>query len=230
MLNSLVRIWPYPHVIIDGWLPWKLYDRLCDEWPSDKFRPIDEIRPTAGYPDRSALHETEENTPTSGPWAELFEATHSDNFRNSWMQRFKPWLKQRYGDGLLQIAPDTLLCEDKGGYELGPHSDTFQKVMSLVAYFPSLACPGPSSIGTSILSASGFTCAGGPHYPVDDPRFTEVYRTAYKPNSMFCLLKTEKSFHGVKQLPDGTHRRVYIWNLRGKFDDATFEKIQLEKV
>ena len=89
--------------------------------------------------------------------------------------------------------------------------------MSIIAYFPSMECTGPIGIGTSVYAAqNGFECAGGPHYKADDPRFTEAYRAPYRANSLFCLLKTNNSFHGVERLSAGTQRRVYIWNLRTK--------------
>ncbi len=224
ILNAQVRAWPYPHVIIDDWLPEDLYNRLCEEWPTEKFRPISEVRPTAGYPDRSAVHEAGENVPTEGAWAELYEVTHGLRFAKAWLDIYDRWLRQRFLTYAgLGFQTDSLLCEDKGGYALGPHSDAPQKVMSIVAYFPRelkvniSGVFGPThevGVGTSVYATDGFTCKGGPHYKADDPRFTKVFRTTYKPNSLFCLCKTDNSFHGVERLPEGAQRRVYIWNLR----------------
>ena len=215
ILNARVRAWPFPHVIIDDWLPWDLYDRLCEEWPTEKFRPISEVRPTGGYPDRSAVHEKGENVPTEGAWAELYEVTHGLRFAKAWLDIYERWLRQRFLTYAgLEFQTDSLLCEDKGGYAIGPHSDAPAKVMSIVAYFPHQGQLADPRMGTSVYATDGFTCQGGPHYPADDPRFTEVFRAAYKPNSLFCLLKTNNSFHGVERLPPRAQRRVYIWNLR----------------
>ena len=108
-MNTDVRPWPYPHVVIDDWLPWKLYDQLCAEWPSDKFRPISEVRPTQGYPDRAALHEVDENVPTDGAWAELYDVTHGVGFQQAWSEVFEPWLRMRFPDGNAPVICDSLL-------------------------------------------------------------------------------------------------------------------------
>lgn len=215
-----MRTWPYHHVEIPEWLPWRVYNELVAHWPHARMQNIADVRPVKGYSARLAYHENAD-PPTQGPWADLYEAMRHNEVMEAWVSLFREPLRQRFPT-MLYTVPDSLLCEDREGYSIGPHTDSPAKVMSLVAYFP--RAPAAKALprldydwGTSVYHATdGFTCPGGPHHDRhgEGGRFEEVFRARYAPNSLFCFCKDEKSFHGVEPLPPGADRRVYIWNVR----------------
>lgn len=216
VLNARRRDWPYPHLVVENWLPWDLYAELEAAWPSEAMVPIEQERPVKGYPQRKVFPKAK---PSPWIWSSFkylcgyirFQDLISNVF-------FDPSVSQKCHN-------DTLLIEDSEGYSIGPHTDSPAKAISLLAYFPHyLDCaafdgddPDYTEYGTSLYySPSGFTCPGGPHYDLDDPSkdLTRVYQVPFEPNTMVVFAKSDWSFHGVEPFKGTAPRRVFLWNLR----------------
>lgn len=216
ILNSQLRQWPYPHIVVEDWLPHHLWYRLAETWPSEKMAPIADVRGVGGYQDRRC---SRDQIDLGEHWDALTEAVMDLRFAAAMMDKFTiP------DSALPHVVRDTLLIEDGPGYAIGPHTDSPAKVLSMLAYFMDWEKELRPDLGTSIYwTPTGRTCIGGPHHNRNDPGwgFEEVCRVPYYPNTMVCFLKTDNSFHGVEPVPEGANRRVFLWNLRKRPKDAS---------
>jgi hypothetical protein len=130
------------------------------------------------------------------------------------LEKFADLIVKRFADTVPKIQAETLYTRDRSGYKLGPHTDSTAKVITLLIYLPQDAAnPG---LGTSIYQHRdpGFTCAGGPHYQVQD--FHKIATAEYVPNRLFGFFKTNNSFHGVEPLGGDLTRDLLIYDLQVK--------------
>lgn len=100
------------------------------------------------------------------------------------------------------------LVRQKAGYSLGPHTDSPNKVLTVLFYLPQKDC---MEAGTVIYrpKARGFKCAGTMHHAFRD--FETVKVVPFKPDSVFAFVKSDISFHGVE--PVKTTRDVLQYNI-----------------
>lgn len=169
---------PYPHLVLEDLPTGRI--QLPDEW-----EPIENKRGVKGYPQR---------------FVGEFE-------RPDWTPQLKQALLEKFGLKDEGYTDEWLLIKDHAGYQIGPHTDHPNRVLSAIFY---LAQEGDSEdMGTSLYtSKSGFTCKGGPHYPKGKD-FKRVKTVPYRPNSAFVFLKGNKSFHGVERTSDTRHVLLY---------------------
>ena len=218
--NAPVRPWPFPHIVIEDFLPEELYQELAENWPHKQLRPISEVRPVKGYSARTAWHFNKDPPPPLHIWNALMEIMHDPCIRAAFASLFP--VEVRWSPPLFVDHPrmkegviDSLLVEDHYGYSIGPHTDAPAKLCSAVLYFSTSNFTPSIDLGTSLyVSKEYFTCAGGPHYDRASHGFEEIYRVPYVGNTLMLFLKGDNSFHGVEPVPIGAERRVYIWNLR----------------
>ena len=100
------------------------------------------------------------------------------------------------------------LVRQKAGYSLGPHTDSPNKVLTVLFYLPQEDC---LEAGTVIYrpKARGFKCEGNRHHAFRD--FETVKVVPFKPDSVFAFVKSDISFHGVE--PVKTTRDVLQYNI-----------------
>ena len=120
------------------------------------------------------------------------------------------------------------LVYDKKHYSLGPHTDHPSKVLSLLIYLPKDR--SQISTGTSLYMPKDPELLDKElphkHYPRED--FLKVITMPYVPNSAFCFIKTNNSFHGVEALDmENTARWSIQYNLH--VNEETFEKETIAK-
>jgi hypothetical protein len=108
------------------------------------------------------------------------------------------------------LKDECLLIRDVAGYHIGPHTDSPQKVITVLFYLPSDESLVGAGTSIYVPRDSSFTCEGGPHYEAKD--FVINYTMPFKPNSAFAFLKSNNSFHGVEPC-EGT-RDVLLYDIR----------------
>jgi hypothetical protein len=87
------------------------------------------------------------------------------------------------------------LVRQRVGYSLGPHTDSPNKVLTLLFYLPS--AEDDVSSGTVIYRPKdGRRCDGNKHHEFKD--FETVKAMPFLPNSVFAFEKSNLSFHGVE--------------------------------
>jgi FkbM family methyltransferase len=194
--NAKVIEKPFPHLYVEGIFPEKVYDELVNGFP-EKYESIEKTRGAHGYPLRSTA-------PLDSPlWQSVKEALTEGVIRET--------LCRKLGAGdPARLMQDVLLVRDMEGYQISPHTDIPQKVVTALFYLPK-----DNSIeqeGTVIYKPKkkGFTCKTGKHYSFGE--FKKVKTMPFKPNSLFAFLRTDNSFHGVK--PSGHVRDVLLYNLK----------------
>jgi hypothetical protein len=131
------------------------------------------------------------------------------------IDKFAPYAKERFGDDLYRCGfeTDSLIVRDLTNYSIGPHTDSPNRLLSMLFYCPADATH--KHLGTSIYVPrdAGFRCKGGPHYP--HQLFDKVTTMEYKPNTLFAFIKNDRSFHGVEPIGDeGVLRDILLYDVR----------------
>jgi hypothetical protein len=219
--NAPILRHPFPHLFVESVFPEEFYGELRGRLPElDQYRRLDETGtvPRGSYPERfvTSLTELEEREFESGRssfWAELNSWFLGDGFAALVMDKFRPWLTARFGEGVeLRAETDARLVRDFTNYSIAPHTDTPRKLVSALFYLP----PDDSMrrLGTSIYMPKdpSFRCDGTAHHSFE--KFRKVMTMEYRPNSVFAFVKTERAFHGVDKIAEeGVVRDVLLYNL-----------------
>ena len=220
VMNSPIRMYPYPHIYVEDVFPADFYDELQRNIPHpDSMLPIAQVRPVKGYKERFVMDPQGPMEGCTGEqrtfWNALSHGLRDGAFRNQLISKFRPMLNERFKGQQVEIFDETLLVEDITKYSLGPHSDSSQKVITVLFYLPKDM--SQVHLGTSVYVPKdpNFVCPGGPHYPREG--FTRVATMPFKPNSMFAFVKNDRSFHGVEPVNDeGVKRWLLLYDIRMK--------------
>jgi hypothetical protein len=219
LAGTPLRTYPYPHLYAESIFPDDYYAALRRNWPdASQLVSIESTgRVTKGaYRERFVMPLTPEKTAALADEAKKFWTDFaqwmlvSDRFFSAVMDKFEPYLRERFGSGLEDagFSNEVLVVRDHTNYKLGPHTDSPRRVLSLLFY-----CPDDdaySHLGTSLYTPIDpeFRCAGGPHHPHE--KFVKFATMEYKPNTLFAFIKTDRSFHGVEPICDADVLRDLI--------------------
>ena len=229
ILNAPMRGYPYPHIYVDSVFPPDFYAALRGNWPSAEHLVslAATNRVTGGaYAERFIMPlrkaEIEKLPKTSREfWTEFSGWLLSGRFLDAMVEKFEEYVRMRYGGDASNVGfgCESLVVRDHTNYNLGPHTDSPSRLLSLLFY-----CPDDESmkhLGTSIYTPidPDFRCPGGPHHPHD--LFKKVATMEYRPNTLFAFMKTDNSFHGVEPIDDsGVLRDLLLYDIRVKEDAA----------
>ncbi len=216
--NAPLREYPFPHLVVSGVFDPPYYDRLIENLlPAELMKPIRSARPVAGkYSDARYVFALEPEAlaalprPYSDFWLELAGWLLGGSFLEALLHKFQPQLDLRFAAAKPRIYREAMLVDDRSSYSLGPHSDSPNKVLTLLFYLPADA--SRPHLGTSIYVPRDrdFRCPGGPHYSREI--FERVTTMPYLPNTLFAFFKTDSSFHGVEPIREaGDYRRHLLF-------------------
>jgi hypothetical protein len=221
--NAAVREYPYPHIYVDSVFPEDFYAALRKNWPgAANLVSIGETgRVTKGaYAERHIMPLLQAEVDKLAPEARAFWNDASawllaPRFINSVVARFGRYVEERFRGNVDEIFfhGESLVVRDHTNYRLGPHTDSPDRLVSLLFY-----CPDDSSmpyLGTSLYVPidNAFRCAGGVHHPRE--LFRKAATMEYRPNTLFAFVKTDNSFHGVESIRDtGVLRDVLLYDIR----------------
>ena len=163
------------------------------------------------------LHYLDEGPPDAKQtfWNDLAAWMYGPRLFQSMITKFAQSAADRFGDKLSKIGmtSEVLVVRDRTKYAIGPHTDAPHRFLSMLFY-----CPRDSShehLGTSLYLPLDpkFTCEGGPHYDFD--KFVKVDTMPFRPNSLFCFVRTDRSFHGVEPITDdAVARDLILYDIR----------------
>jgi hypothetical protein len=211
--NAPLSMFPFPHFFIRNAFPADYYDEMQAMLPDPSAMvTISEARPVpkGAYKERfvlafggeqfAALPEDKRRF-----WGELHRWLVGGMFSHVVLQKFSPFINERFKGQQVSFYDEALLVQDTTNYALGPHSDTPRKVVTFLFYLP--RDESQRHLGTSVYVPKdrNFRCPGGPHYP--HANFDRVWTMPFLPNSLFVFLKTTTSFHGVEPIADADTRR-----------------------
>jgi hypothetical protein len=203
--NTPVRAHPYPHLYAEGVFPSAWYQRMLDAFPLEsELRPLNDKFPrrlslslsTPGAidglaPERRAF------------WQEVADRLFDPQTLDFLVRRFSPEVADRCAG---RLHPMVHLFHDAGGYGIGPHIDTFKKVVTCLFYLPQ--DDSARAWGTSVLTRTGDPAAPlAPHHLNDWTGFASAYTAPMLPNTMLAFLVTSRSYHAVRPTPPGIVRR-----------------------
>jgi len=211
--NAPISAFPYPHIYVPNVFPDDYYADMQRNMPDPKhMMPLEVVRKVKGYNERFVLELSEPSLATIEEnkrpfWTDFGSWMTSGRFKSLLLAKFRPFIEARFKTALqtLSFHDEALLVEDVTQMALGPHSDSPKKVLTLLFYLPK--DDSQAHIGTSIYIPKNptFVCEGGPHYAFEG--FYRLTTMPFKPNSLFCFVKTNNSFHGVEPVTDPDTKR-----------------------
>lgn len=203
--NAPIRPFPFPHLYMQEVFPRAFYQAIQDNLPvGGQWSPIAEKRRVTGYRERFVCCFDDASLADLDPPRQQFWRQFRDTFlrgslKSFLLDKFRPHIERRFkADMPAAFRDELLLVQDIQQYALGPHTDSPRKVVTVLFYLP----PDDSqeALGTSIYLPRdpAFVCKGGPHY--DRENFLRLKSMPFRPNSVFCFVKTDNSFHGVERI------------------------------
>lgn len=207
--NTPARDWPFAHTLIRPIIPSAYYRQMIDAFPSDEcFLPLNEYHPDRGAvfltPDREGgthdlglLNETQRRF-----WAGFIEGFSSEPFRSALLGCLGG--QELVRSHLENTRPMIHLSLDRKGYQIRPHTDVAQKIITALFYLPDPDDETLAAYGTSVLAQRGDTSHLDPH---DWDRYNTVFTAPFVPNSMFAFRVGSDSWHGVHRVDRPIRRR-----------------------
>ncbi len=234
--NVPILNFPFPHIFVENIFTEKFYSKI-----QDNLLDLKEMTSMADlyndknyYKERMVLDFAMEESiqKVSKDKRDFWLSFHKSMYQNLshvLEVKFKKFLDMRFT--YLENVSYTKrmqLVYDKKHYSLGPHTDHPSKVLSLLIYLPKDR--SQISTGTSLYMPKDPELLDKElphkHYPRED--FLKVITMPYVPNSAFCFIKTNNSFHGVEALDmENTARWSIQYNLH--VNEETFEKETIAK-
>ena len=234
--NAPILNFPFPHIFVENIFTEKFYSKI-----QDNLLDLKEMTSMADlYNDKNYYKERmvfdfaieESIQKVSKDKRDFWLSFHKSMYQNLshvLEVKFKKFLDMRFT--YLENVSYTKrmqLVYDKKHYSLGPHTDHPSKVLSLLIYLPKDR--SQISTGTSLYMPKDPKVLDKElphtHYPRED--FLKVITMPYVPNSAFCFIKTNNSFHGVEALDmENTARWSIQYNLH--VNEETFEKETIAK-
>ena len=118
-------------------------------------------------------------------WQEMNAVLISKQLQNALTQKFHQRMDDRFGESLPRMANVPIFYRDYPGYQIGIHTDAPWKVITMQFYFPK--DDSQIHLGTSF-------------HERNNNEFQLLKTNPFKPNSAYAFVRTENSWHSVKQL------------------------------
>lgn len=225
--NTSLRLYPTPHIYVENVFPLEFYEILVSSFPNiEELKQMknsahgnDEIDSNRHYlsyrdGDFNKLSQTQNNDFWNLFFLNLLDGKFSGAL-NSKFFKYLDWPR------LIALGQhdEVLLIDDLTGFQIGPHTDTPQKIWSSLFYLPlDTAYP---NLGTSLFSRKKYPCRkvrftdswfrNGGDPILDFVNFDKVWSAPYVPNSMFAFVRTRNSFHGVEGSSPDISRKIIIY-------------------
>lgn len=204
--NAPVLEYPYEHIVVRDVFPAGFYAALREALPADEgYKPLNETGRVSPMYSGERLALFPEGA--SGVLGMAFDAMLEGRVARAIGARFEAVRARSRNAGQgVSVSLETFVMRDRGGYSLGPHTDSPRKLFSALFYLP--ADDGAAHLGTTIYLPKdrSFRHAGGPHLSVDE--FDRVISLPYRPNTLIAFAKTDDCFHGVEPVPAGMVRDI----------------------
>lgn len=184
---------PCDNIYIEDALPAALYREMMGRLPPDEALDYldhpDAIRPD-GRRTRKLLDLTEESgsrLPEEDRtfWRRMAEALSSQDLLQAMIAKFRKTLDERFAGPLPEMVAVPLFYRDYPGYFIRIHPDSPGKLMTLQFYLP--ADESQMHLGTTFHRRT-------------ETGFEAIKTNAFRPNSAYAFVRTDESWHSVKEL------------------------------
>jgi hypothetical protein len=203
-----VTPFPFSHIYIDSILPEAFYQKLLLMLPDNQvYEPMSDRCTSNRYAQKARRRLTLNSKSLLNRldpeqkdfWLSVIDLFCDMPFIERVFDKFSLFL-QRYHQKMPKVAPRLELFRDTTSYQIGPHTDSPDKVFTFLFYLPQDR--SLSHLGTSVYVPKDptFSCQKGIHYPFE--RFDRHSTILYNPNTLFGFMKSDQSFHGREPITD----------------------------
>ena len=184
---------PSPNFYIEDVFPPELYREMLARMPRDEALDFI-VHPDAvaaeGRVTRKLLDLTEKtlarlDSEDRAFWREMMAVFTSETLQDAVAETFRPSLEEQFGADRPAMVSTPVFYRDFAGYRISVHPDAAYKVATLQFYLP--ADESQIHLGTTFHER---TAQG----------FRELKTNPFKPNSAYGFVRTENSWHSVKEL------------------------------
>ncbi|WP_084438583.1 hypothetical protein [Niveispirillum irakense] len=206
---------PFPHIIVNDFLPADLYASACAQWPDhDDFGILQPDDLPARY-----------QAPLTERWLRQCDPERAAVWRDVRNCLFNPDIIDLMADRFPQVAakrgwvdaPPQLnarIIQDHTGHAMLPHTDIEATLFSMLLYMPPpdwVPDPAAPPLGTALYRPRDpeFRGRGFDRYPRAD--FDLVSHAPYQPNHLLVYAPSDRSFHGVEPVTGPCERRLLIF-------------------
>jgi hypothetical protein len=200
---------PFPHGLIDGFLPLAFYRTLLESWPADaELAPVS--LPGTEYVGARATRLVDARPASPDAWTppdpavvRLAAALRAPAFVRALFTRFADVVERNLQD-LDVTQRDSpgfrlYLCRDAGEADaLGAHLDALRKLLTIVVYMDltgTLTAESDEAWGTALYPAGAEKITPVTFTP--NAQHTALARVPFAPNRAFVMPNTARSLHGV---------------------------------
>ncbi len=235
--NSVVESEPFPHLVIDDFLPEGLFARAEFSWPdSQLFAEVDLGEgKSAGYVGtRKAIlisdwPRTTDLPEVGTPWKRVANTLQSAELSECLFSYFA----EQTNKGLEKVDQNqnsfpgyrAYLCRDKGlGDGLGAHIDALRKILTVVLYVSLRGETNAESSrnwGTTLYSKSASKITPLSFEP--NSKYVPARQIEFRPNRAFIMPNSPVSLHGVVGGQHSVERRTAMFGY-WLFDNETMDK------
>lgn len=229
LMNAVISEYPYTHMFVKNVFDDQTYQDIQHNLPDDNSfgsimdspRILSKKNSNSTYKDRFIIDMDDSSFASLPEKQRIFWISFSQWFLSSRMieilsNKFSNHISKRFQNTKnknISVRATGLITRDRTGFSIGPHTDTDQKILTLLFYLPK--DDKQKHLGTSIYvhKDPAFKGVGGSHYKFDE--FNKVRSVPFLPNSVFCFIKTDQSFHGIDLIEDqNIDRNLIIYNLK----------------
>ena len=224
--NASINNFPFPHIFVKDVFPNDFYSRIQENLPNNNsMTSLPDLYPEQpgfmNYKERFAIDFTkiesinkiEKNKQDF--WNAIGELFMKGEFANFLRTKFQHYLDMRFKlISNLSFQNECLLINDKKNYSLGPHTDSPKKVISLLIYLPKDMKQKQNGTSLYIPKDPNFISNNKEYGHFSYEQFHKVITMPFVPNSAFCFIKTNNSFHGVeKMVMEETDRWLLLFDI-----------------
>lgn len=224
--NASVQLYPYPHMIIDSIFEPSFYECMMQALPRknsaykklfprvERYEIALSRKPSTGNKGNNKKKKGYTPEPEPGPFWKAFNSVFgSKDLTVAYLQKMHDTVVLRdvefppsWQDHLFW---NMALCRDITGYEIGPHTDSRGKIVTVLYYLPKDQS-APKNAGTCVVrSKSGRTQKHGSNWASwDDPDFEVVQQAEFIPNSVFVFAACHSSWHAVPRMTQRYERNT----------------------
>lgn len=214
VINSLPRVWPYRHLVIERFLHPELFQALrAEDFSGDLAMRNDPSRISEVSESRRFVlminRDTDLSTLPTPSLRDLWNTLTDARLADLLTQKFADEIAKRHGAARVPTTFGLEAIEDRTGYALLPHVDAAQKMVTVLIY---LAEPdADEALGTSIYTfnrttAFSATFQDNARFPRD--QFGVATTVPYRPNTALIFAPGVSTFHGVEAVEAGKSRRL----------------------
>ncbi len=209
---------PFVYGYVDDFLPTDLYERLERDFPSPELFPgLEELPGGKQYRKFWRGDPMDDLEHVSEPWREWIAFINSDRFVEDcgrWCSEFvTPYRKAATARSPLKLLGDRpdirnwdidLNCEFSvlpRDAHLPPHTDSTDKVLTFMLYFPQLNWDPGWGGGTQIYQPLDKQhLSNWSNRPLPRAHADLVFENEFRPNRLFFFAKAANSYHGVEAI------------------------------